>query len=227
MLRLQPLRSLELADEPARPRRDNRGRPKPRLGDDDGWGCGAAGAWSSAQRVSLSVSFPPLTNAAEQDEEVAAPATTEAAAAPATAKARKQTPDQVAAAQLKEQARAACTSHHPAPQVDFASSAPRRPSGFVGARDARVRGHQEGQLSNRVGGGATASGLDKYENRSAKDEAVTPFQWLRRGGKVPLISGAHLFYSEPLTAEYTESMLKLHTTWRKVSQVPKGEAAIT
>ena len=55
---------------------------------------------------------------------------------------------------------------------------------------------------------------------------MTPHQWLRAAGKVPLISGAHLFYSKPTTAEYAESMLKLHTAWRKVGDLPKGEAAI-
>ena len=90
------------------------------------------------------------------------------------------------------------------------------------------------KLSVHVGGNTTVgeSKLDKWEKRGERYKDLTPYEWLRRDSteaspKVPLVTGAHLWYTNPPTAEYAESMLKLHTLWdRKTMPVPKGEQAI-
>lgn len=44
---------------------------------------------------------------------------------------------------------------------------------------------------------------------------------------IPMISGAHLWYSNPPKPEYCESMLKLHgKPWRSLTEIPIGEAAV-
>ena len=51
-------------------------------------------------------------------------------------------------------------------------------------------------------------------------EGKTLYVWLQGKDEdhVPLLSGAHLFYSEPPSTTYCESMIKLHLPWRSLSE---------
>ena len=77
------------------------------------------------------------------------------------------------------------------------------------------------RLANGTDGsaGVTASSLDQYRKRATNFANLTPCEWLQVHGKtdrkqVPLISGSTLFYSEPPSKGYCESMLLLHTVWK-------------
>lgn len=77
-----------------------------------------------------------------------------------------------------------------------------------------------------------ASPLDRYGKKPQKYAKLTLYEWLRRESSptkpvVPLLSGAHMWYSNPPSIEYCESMIRLHTVWSDLASLPRGEAACT
>ena len=88
-------------------------------------------------------------------------------------------------------------------------------------------------------GAVEASSLDLYGKEMARREQsagrtrkdkISLYQWLQRDAKpgkpvAPLISGAHLWYSNPPSIEYCESMFTLHLPWTSRNALPKGDRA--
>ena len=78
---------------------------------------------------------------------------------------------------------------------------------------------------------AQASTKDKYKARDPKHEALSPYNWLRRDStptqpRVPLITGNHMWYTHPPSAQYCHNMFQLHTAWRDENTLPTGADAI-
>ena len=63
--------------------------------------------------------------------------------------------------------------------------------------------------------------LDRYKVRphTGKYPSMTLWQYTRKDGHVPLVSGGHL-WTDPENASYCRSMFKLHWAWRKESELP-------